>query len=69
MESLESDYLEKKLARLESEVTDIHERYLTIAETIRETHRYLIKLAQNQAQIADQLARWPYIVVEKKKEQ
>jgi hypothetical protein len=69
MESLESDYLEKKLARLESEVTDIHERYLTVAETIRETHRYLIKLAQNQAQIADQLARWPYIVVEKKKEQ
>lgn len=69
MQSLENEYLEKKLAQLESEVTDIHERYLTVAETIRETHRYLIKLAQNQAQIADQLARWPYIVVEKKKEQ
>lgn len=67
MNSLEDfDLLHTKLNTLEKEVIDIHERYLTVAESIREMQRYMVKMAQNQAQIASQLSHWPYIVVEKK---
>lgn len=67
MHSLEEyDLLQTKLDTLEKEVIDIHERYLTVAESIREMQRYMVKMAQNQAQIANQLSHWPYIVVEKK---
>lgn len=71
MESLETyddtyQELQTKLNTLEKEVIDIHERYLTVAETIREMQRYMVKMAQNQAQLANQLAQWPYIVVDSK---
>lgn len=67
MQSLEEfDVLQTKLDSLEKEVIDIHERYLTVAESIREIQKYMVKMAQNQAHIAHQLSQWPYIVVEKK---
>jgi hypothetical protein len=62
----EYDNLVAKMDNLEKEVIDIHERYLTVAETLREMQRYMVKMAQNQAQIAQQISLWPYIVVEKK---
>lgn len=61
----EYENLITKMDNLEKEVIDIHERYLTVAETLREMQRYMVKMAQNQAQIAGQISRWPYIVVEK----
>lgn len=69
MESYEDfDGLQNKLNTLEKEVIDIHERYLTVSESIREMQKYMIKMAQNQAQIANQISHWPYIVVESKKQ-
>lgn len=62
----EYDSLIAKMDNLEKEVIDIHERYLTVAESIREMQKYMVKMAQNQAQIATQVSHWPYIVVEKK---
>ena len=62
----EFDVLQTKLETLEKEVIDIHERYLTVAESIREMQKYMVKMAQNQARIATQVSDWPYIVVEKK---
>jgi chaperonin cofactor prefoldin len=58
--------LETKIDTLEKEVIDIHERYLTVAETIREMQKYMVKIAQHQAIIADQISRWPYIAVDRK---
>lgn len=67
MESLSTyEDLYKKLDTLEKEVIDIHERYLTVAESIKELQRYMVKMAQHQAIIADQISHWPYIQVEKK---
>ena len=67
MNSLEEfDLLQNKLVTLEKEVIDIHERYLTVAESIREMQRYMVRMAQNQAHIAHQISHWPYIVVDKK---
>jgi hypothetical protein len=66
MQSLEDyDLMSNKLSTLEKEVIDLHERYLTVAETLRETQRYMVKLAQHQAIIADQISHWPYIPVER----
>ena len=67
MNSLEDyDFLQQKLVTLEKEVIDIHERYLTVAESIREMQKYMVRMAQNQAHIAHQISHWPYIVVDKK---
>jgi hypothetical protein len=67
VESLQNfEALHTKIDTLEKEVIDLHERYLTVAETIRELQRYMVKLAQHQAIIADQISHWPYIPVDKK---
>ncbi len=67
MNSLEDfERLETKIDTLEKEVIDIHERYLTVAETIREMQKYMVKIAQHQAIIADQISHWPYIAVDRK---
>lgn len=67
MESLEDyDTLSTKLKDLEREVIDIHERYLTVAESIKEMQKYMVRIAQHQAIIADQIAHWPYIMINKK---
>lgn len=67
MNSLEEyERLETKVDTLEKEVIDIHERYLTVAETIKEMQRYMVKIAQHQAILADQISHWPYIAVERK---
>jgi hypothetical protein len=60
------DFLQTKLNNLEKEVIDLHERYLTVAETIREMQKYMVKMAQHQAILAQQFSHWPYIEVEKR---
>jgi hypothetical protein len=36
---------------------------MTVSEQIRDTQRYLIKVAHNQAEIAKRISSWPYIPV------
>ena len=67
MNSLQDfEQLQTKVDTLEKEVIDIHERYLTVAQTMKEMQRYMVKLAQHQAIIADQISHWPYIAIDRK---
>ncbi len=39
-----------------------------LSEQIKETQRYLIKLAHNQSEIAKRVSTWPFIAVDTRDE-
>lgn len=67
MESLEGSELntldQEKIRVLEKYVHELQESVVSLSESLRDTQRYLIRLAQNQAVTAKQVATWPYVVV------
>jgi hypothetical protein len=64
-EDYDPEIVVKKLYNLEREMIDLHERYLTLAETVKTMQHYMVRMAQQQATIATQLSHWPYIAVER----
>lgn len=64
------DYLEEQLdltknriIELEKSITLMHENIVQLAEQIKETQRFIIKMAQNQAEMTKRISQWPYIAV------
>ena len=57
------DQTKNRIVELEKNVSVMHENVMTIAEQIKETQMFLIKLAKNQAEISKRLSQWPYIAV------
>jgi hypothetical protein len=47
----------------------LNENCQHLADHMRETQRFLVKLAQNQAEITKRISQWPYIAVERKGEE
>lgn len=68
MESYEEllDLHKSSIQRLEKDLCIIQDNLMTLSEQLKETQRYLIKLAQNQAEMNKRVAAWPYIVVNTK---
>ena len=68
MESYEEllDLHRSSIQRLEKDLCIIQDNLMTLSEQLKETQRYLIKLAQNQAEMNKRVAAWPYIVVNSK---
>jgi len=67
MKSLEDDLLDdinsKKIKDLEYEL-EVTRRLLEEAiDSLKDTQRYLVKLAHNQSEITKRIAQWPYLVV------
>lgn len=65
------EFLEKNLdidkqhiAVLEEEFYKQRELLLQTIDSLKETQRYLVKLAQNQAEVTKRISEWPYIVVQ-----
>lgn len=67
MHSLEEDldYTSNKIRHLEESIARLQDAVLHHADQIKETQRFLVKVAYNQSEIAKRLASWPYIAVEK----
>ena len=67
IDSLESDLdiSTQKIKNLEKEVADIQNVIYQLSESLKETQRYLVKLAHNQSELTKRVSMWPYIVVEK----
>ena len=67
MESLEKDLIDdinsKKIANLERELELTKELLENAIDSLRDTQRYLMKLAYNQSEIAKRISHWPYLVV------
>ena len=46
----------------------LNENTQHLADHMRETQKFLVKLAHNQAEISKRISQWPYIAVERKRE-
>jgi hypothetical protein len=42
----------------------LQENQMTMADQLKETQKYLIKIAKNQSEISKRIVQWPYIAVE-----
>jgi predicted nucleic acid-binding Zn-ribbon protein len=57
------DITKSRIIELEKNISILQENVMTAIEQIKETQRFLVKLAHNQAEISKRVSAWPYIVV------
>lgn len=57
------DQTNNRIIQLEKNIAVMHENLLTVADQIKETQVFLIKMARNQAEMSKRLSMWPYIAV------
>lgn len=57
------DLNKSRIIELEKNLSIIQENVTTVAEQIKETQMFLIKLAKNQAEMSKRITQWPYIAV------
>tara|TARA_R110000868_G_scaffold34221_1_gene123657 strand:+ start:159 stop:380 length:222 start_codon:yes stop_codon:yes gene_type:complete len=69
MESLDAELVQsnKKIKKLEENITMLQEVISQQQETMLETQRYLIKLAHGQQELSKRVLSWPYVRVLTKK--
>lgn len=56
----------QKISSLEKELEITKDLLGETISSLKDTQRYLMKLAYNQAEITKRMAQWPYIVVSDK---
>lgn len=63
----ELDISSQKIQQLEKELESTRIIVQSTIESLKETQRYLMKLAYNQSEITKRVSQWPYIVVDSSK--
>jgi len=64
----ELDITSQKILRLEKEIEVTREMLVQTIESLKETQRYLVKLAYNQADVTRKFSHWPFIAVSSEKD-
>lgn len=59
----ELDVTNNRLAELEKNIMIIQDSILTLAEQVKESQRYIIKLAHNQSIVTKRISQWPFIEI------
>lgn len=62
------DVTNGRINQIEKDMHTMHENVLTLADQIKETQLFLLKLAKNQAEITKRLNQWPFIAVPEHRE-
>ena len=57
------DLTKHKLIEIEKSLAVMQDNITTLSEQLKETQRYLIKLAYAQNEISKRIVSWPYIAV------
>jgi len=57
------DITQQKIVDIEKNMAIIQDNITQLSESLKETQRYLVKLAVNQQEITKRVSQWPYIVV------
>jgi uncharacterized coiled-coil protein SlyX len=57
------DLSESRITELEKTICILQDNMTELSEHIRETQRYLIKLAHHQSEITKRISAWPFIAV------
>lgn len=65
MQSLEHDLdiTTQKIANLEEKIDNTRELLLQTIDSLKDTQRYLMKMAHNQSEITKRVSLWPYIAI------
>jgi len=61
----ELDTVLGRLIEMEKSIIILQENQMTLAEQLKETQKYLVKMAKNQSEISKRLSAWPFIAVER----
>lgn len=69
MQNLEDELEEhnQMIRRIENEISIMQDSILQTQESLKETQRYLIKLAHSQAELNKRVSTWPYLKISNKK--
>jgi hypothetical protein len=62
------DITNQKIINIEKDLAAVQDQISALTESLKETQRYLIKLAVNQQELTKRISQWPYIVVSKREE-
>ena len=60
----ELDIVLGRMLEMEKNIVILQENQMTMADQLKETQKYLIKIAKNQSEISKRIVQWPYIAVE-----
>ena len=59
----ELDLTNSKIKHIEITISEVQDAVMNLSHELKETQKFLIKLAQNQAEITKRVTMWPYIAV------
>jgi len=62
-QDMELDINTRKIKELEKELYVTRELLTNCIDSLKETQRFIMKLAYNQSEITKRVSSWPYIVV------
>lgn len=57
------DLTKQRIKNLEIQISANMDSIQELTESLKETQRYLVKLAHNQMELTKRFSKWPYLVV------
>jgi len=63
------DLSDARITEIEKSICILQDNMTELSEHIRETQRYLIKLAHHQSEITKRISAWPFIAVDSKRDE
>jgi uncharacterized coiled-coil protein SlyX len=63
------DLSESRITEIEKSICIMQDSMTELSEHIRETQRYLIKLAHHQSEITKRISAWPFIAVDSNRDE
>lgn len=63
------DLSESRITEIEKSICIMQDNLTELSEHIRETQRYLIKLAHHQSEITKRISAWPFIAVDSNRDE
>jgi uncharacterized coiled-coil protein SlyX len=63
------DLSEARITEIEKSICMMQDSMTELSEHIRETQRYLIKLAHHQSEITKRISAWPFIAVDSNRDE
>jgi uncharacterized coiled-coil protein SlyX len=63
------DLSDARITEIEKSICIMQDSMTELSEHIRETQRYLIKLAHHQSEITKRISAWPFIAVDSSRDE
>ena len=63
------DLSDARISEIEKSICIMQDSMTELSEHIRETQRYLIKLAHHQSEITKRISAWPFIAVDSNRDE